>query len=566
VAKKSTEDEWWEAFGYMSPEEQQATMAEMGYVSSGSGTQDPGFSYFGSGLDDYPLEGIAATPEFTTKGALDPRDLTQVAKGINVAQDYGSLLVDNALTGLAGPGSYDIGAFTPEVEYGKEIVPSGRNRLESYAGRGGWEGFIANEIMKGGTPSSAMASLQQFLENTDPNDPDLSPEEKTQYESLTNSLPRNTGDKPIGRESEDLGFWADYDYDRLYNTANEYSDAIFKDDPYGYEEVGPDGKTRYYDKAPEEIKTPQMEFFDKYGLPYPTKSYEDPQYLQAMLDAEEGTTPEYREAEGAKYLEDYGGIVKKNEEAQALLHGGQRAMEEDMLKAWEDAQPEPLATRMATTTVPGSAGVEYGRERGASPNAPGAATIRGTADQATLPTTVLQPRQGQVLANPQWGTNPASGIGAGKTWAYTNDQGQMFADNPAAPQNLPQVRALANGLMGVVQPGTARSGWAETAFNPFGTQPVAEDREFSAFTNPKGSKTRAMTAKDVDMKARTKRASETNKKAQDAWYAQREAEASDPRLNDIKRAAELYLMAQSGRTPYKDAMSQRRLGAQRLGL
>jgi hypothetical protein len=75
-----------------------------------------------------------------------------------------------------------------------------------------------------------------------------------------------------------------------------------------------------------------------------------------------------------------------------------------------------------------------------------------------------------------------------------------------------------------------------------------------------------MKASDVDSKARTTRAVAANDKAVAARQKQRDTEAADPRLNDITAAAQLFFLAKGGRTPYKDAMSQRRLGATRLGL
>ncbi len=558
---KTEEEKWWEAFGYMSPEDQQATMAEMGYSPSGQ-MQSPGFEYYGSGLDDYPLEGIAAMPEFTTKGALDPRDLSQVAKGINVAQDYGSLMVDNALTGLAGPGSYDIGAFTPEVEYGKEIRRPGSERLQRDATRGGYEGFLANELLNGATDSEAMATLQKFIEDgrAAQESGELTGDALGKFESVINTVPKRIGSDLSSeqeREKDVLGFWADFDYDKVAERTRAYSDELFKD-PLGWEdpETG-----RFYDKEPETLKTPQMEFFDKYGLPYPTASYEDPKYLQAMLDAEEGTTPEYRQQEADQYLKDYGGVVKANDEAQAVFQG-QGKMEDELLKAWEDAQPKALETRPGMATVPGAAGIEYGQERRPSPNAPGAATLMPTAEQMTVPTSVMQPGR-RELANPQWGTNPATGIGAGKTWAYTNPQGEMFATPPDQPLGNPRMRTLANGMMGLVDPGTARTGSWNQAFTYGGE---AEDPLFSAFRNPEGSKTKALTAKDVSRESREKRSSERYKKSDEAWRAKQASEAADPRLNDIKAAAQMYYMTKLGRSPYADAMAQRRLGASRLGL
>ncbi len=569
MAPKAEEKNWWDEFAYMTPDEQMWVMAEHGLPYTPP-NQD--FTYEDD--NEFPLAGLAAMPEFTSKGALDPRDLSQVGKGYTVGKQAAGAYVDNALTMLGDAGAYDASAFTPTLEYGKEVTTPGRSRLDDLAAKGGWEGYVAKKMRdENMTSSQAIAAMEDFLSQIPEDDPDQPAEVK----ALRASLPRAraaTGSDAVaasllgsrGGAGAGAGedFWAKYDYDRVFNVANELQNAVYEDEPVGWTDPA---TGKMYDVAPEEIKTPQMEFYDKYGIPYPTKSYTDPEYAEGMLNAEEGTTPEQRAAEAADYQRAYADIVQKNEAAQALLHGGQRAQEEELLKAWEAAQPtppKPLATRPATTTVPGSAGTDFGVERGMGGDL---LASRGTALPTTLPTTVMMP--GRQLANPTPGTNPATGIGAGNTWAYTNDQGQMF-NAPPNPQatNLPLLRTLANGMRGVVGQGTgaAPQPGMNQGFGILAPGQTAKDPLFSAFTAPAGSKTRQMKASDVDMKGRTKRAAETNKKAQAAWYAQRDAEAADPTLNDIKARAALYLMTKMGRTPRGDAIGSRQGRISQMGL
>jgi hypothetical protein len=605
------EEEWWKQFAFLTPAEQDAVMRDAGYRDSaaapafeyapggtaedpynwagidaamngyapGGTAEDPynwagidaamqaeepaealPFNYYGSGLsDDYALGGITDIPEFTASGNLDPFDLSQRAKQINVAQDYGALMLDNILSGMAGPGAYDVSAFTPTYEPAKEVVLKGRNRIDQYKGAGGWEGYVANEIDKGATPSGAMASLRAFIENTDPDDPDLAPERREQLQSITNSLPtlrQQQGPDMSSITGEEPDFWDRYDYDTVFGTAQDLSNSLFEDPAYGYEEVGPDGKTRYYEAEPQEIKTPQMQFFDKYGIPYPVNQYDDPQYLEAQLNAEEGTTPEYRAQEAAGYQRDLQGagtnISRLRSEEQR-----QRGLDQELLAAWTAAQPEPAAPRgPAFTTAPGSAGVDFDTQF-----APGGGAGAGgllpqvagrSATEAQLPTSVMLPGRG-----------PAAQSGGGfgmPSWSRVRD---------AARGATPMVRQSANGQVGLIG---RREEPRPNMGQGFGVFKPGVQREDPAYAQsffkrtPKGSKDRPIAAKDVDREAMRKRGANASKRTVKAQRERLALEERDPRLNDLARAAELYMLARAGRTPFNDAMAQRRYNASAMGL
>ena len=189
-----------------------------------------------------------------------------------------------------------------------------------------------------------------------------------------------------------------------------------------------------------------------------------------------------------------------------------------------------------------------------------------TAQPMTVPTSVMQPGRPQ-LANPTPGTNPAAGIGAGNTWAYTDDQGQMFNEPPPAPVGNPLVRTLANGQMNVVGGGTTQpQPNMGQGFGVLAPGQAFKDPMFSAFTQPKGSKTRPMTEEDVSHEGVKKRRNAATEKYNQAYRRQSAAEQEDPRLNDIRQGALLYFLAQRGRNPLQDAMAGRRAGINQLGL
>ena len=158
------EKNWWDEFAYMTPDEQAWVMAEHGlpYTSPA----DAGFAYpeDEEGLGGYPIPQIAGMPEFTSKGALDPMDLSQLNKQVDTSKDYAGLLVDNVLSMLSGGGAYDTSAFTPTYEYGNEVTMPGQSRLYDTAERGGWEGYVASKMAyENMTASQAMAALEDYV-------------------------------------------------------------------------------------------------------------------------------------------------------------------------------------------------------------------------------------------------------------------------------------------------------------------------------------------------------------------------------------------------------------------
>ena len=601
------EEEWWKQFAFLTPAEQAAVMGENGYQGSaqaapfsyapggnaedplgwaeidasmngyapGGNAEDPygwaaidaatrsqsepaqtealPFNYYGSGLsEDFPINDIVNMPEFTASGNLDPFDLSQQVKRLNYGQDYMGLMVDNVLSMLGGPGSYGPDAFTPTIEYGKELNRPGNTWLDQTAGTGGWEGFIADEYKRMGVPNSsaAVAAMRDFVERVDPNDPELTQQERDQIKSITTGLPSLKAD-PVTGES------GGYDWDTVQNVARDYAEEI-RNDPTGWQD---EATGKWYDKEPVEVKTGPMEWYDKYGIPYQNVSYTDPQILDRLLNAEEGTTPEYRAQEAAAYNQEYQGAKAATSRATSQEQQ-QGDLDRELLAAWEAAQPTATPTTQrgpGFATVPGSAGVDintqFAPRAGAGAGGLLPQVAGRTATDAQLPTSVMLPGRGK-LTSPE---RPGFGTGLAPGWG--NFRG-------VAKPTTPMVRELANGQAGLIGRNAELRPNMGQGFGVF----KAREREDPAFAKsffkqaPKGSTDRKIKAKDVDRKAIAKRATQAGDRSMAAYRARAATEERDPRLNDLARAAELYMLAKAGRTPTNDTLAQRRLAASRMGL
>ena len=340
---RTDEDEFWDMFDQLSPQEQDNLLYDQQYSEA---TEMPWT--FGGGMEpeldygNYDLfeMGNVDIPEMTAKGKVDPFDLSQQAKRVNLAQDYGALTLDNILSGMAGPGAYDIDAFTPTYEYGEPLNMKGRRTAESLAARGGYDGYLANAIFnEGKNPSEAEAEIWAIVDTPD-DDPDRTPEEDALRDSIIKTMPAtleedplvaaglrgSTGKQPTGR--------ARFDQKMVRDTAQNLYTQLMEDPEYAYYD---EATGRYYDRTPEEamVKTPQMEFFEKYGLPYPTANYDDPERVSAFAAAETGVSPEDRELEALAYDEEQArmkeqvsGLSARTSGARKALGGLQRAFDE----------------------------------------------------------------------------------------------------------------------------------------------------------------------------------------------------------------------------------------------
>lgn len=104
-------------------------------------------------------------------GAVPP-SLTPGQQG-NYLQDYLSIMMDPAVAAIFGSGAYGSDAFAPTATY-EQVATPGQDQLMRYMQRPGTiEAYIAEQILSGGTASSALGELRQAYE-ANPEDPEVS--------------------------------------------------------------------------------------------------------------------------------------------------------------------------------------------------------------------------------------------------------------------------------------------------------------------------------------------------------------------------------------------------------
>ncbi len=106
----------------------------------------------------------------TLYGAV-PGSLNPTQQG-NYLQDYLSIMLDPAVAAMGGSGAYGSDAFAPTANYTPVPTP-GRDQLLRYTQMPGTiEAYVAEQILSGGSASSALGELQQAFE-ANPEDPEV---------------------------------------------------------------------------------------------------------------------------------------------------------------------------------------------------------------------------------------------------------------------------------------------------------------------------------------------------------------------------------------------------------
>jgi hypothetical protein len=239
-------------------------------------------------------------PSLTAKGALDPYDIGQEAQRVNLAQDQASSLADLIQAALAGPGAIDPSSFAPVRTMPTErIATPGLTRLNAMAEGSGYKGYIAQKIKGGATDDEAVADLFNFLDA--PEDESIDPKLRETKQSIIDSLPsafksgnqltlpsqgvntRTGTSAAAGRPAQDTrDLFQESEIGRvaedLYMKA--YDDRAKVD--VGWED--PDHPGTYYTQAPTEEDSAATTKFKNLGLPTPFAAYDDPKYLQMAYD------------------------------------------------------------------------------------------------------------------------------------------------------------------------------------------------------------------------------------------------------------------------------------------
>jgi hypothetical protein len=549
--------------------ERQQVLYDMGFAGatdtpwSFGESNEPQLDY---GNYDLLQMGNVDIPELTSKGAVDPFDLTQQAKQVNLAQDYGALILDNILSAMSGPGAYDVGAFTPTYDYGEPLNLTGRRKAETRAQQGGYEGFLADQILNENlSPSEAEALMWSIVETPD-DDPDLTDDDRARKKALLATLPkappvRLTGADAVmaqkglisgglpgavatGQSAEAATEGrAQYDTAKVTAAADTVWNDLMEDPEFAYRD---EATGQYYGRTPEQamIKTPQMEFFDRYGLPYPTASYTDPKYLESSLNAQ-GTTPESRAAEQEAYDAAFAGLNEEVAGASDRYKGANTANQE-LIEAFRNAPGVSPEERQP-----------YGAERFTQAQTPRTPITSGQAGaQITNQLRGLGQDVGPVT-QPQFGEMVAQQL---------RDLGGTSAPTP------PRVPSTGPSYMQSQGPFVSDVGGNITPYdfaNPPEQAPESAIARIIRGTLGFGGsrdvpKTRRATQADLATQGKTRQ--DAAREVQRISGQRLQATYQDPRLAAITQGAYLNALAQQGRTPFNDAIALRRQGNRAIGV
>ena len=233
-------------------------------------------------------------PTLTSKGALEPYDLGQEAAMVNLMQDNATSMADLIQAAMAGPGAIDPQAFAPVVTKPTErIATPGLTRLNNYAERGGYQGFIARKIRdEGASDAEATADLYNTLATDDSK---LSPEALDYKKELIESMESAFGSgqqlvPPSGGRGQNQRASQEtrnlYDESDIAKWATDLYEKVSEDQAkvdVGYED--PEHPGSYFTEAPTEEDSPAMQKFRNLGLPSPFESYTDPDRMEQMYQA-----------------------------------------------------------------------------------------------------------------------------------------------------------------------------------------------------------------------------------------------------------------------------------------
>jgi hypothetical protein len=537
------------------------------------------FSYGGGGSSIQP-----SVDYFTTKGDINLSDRAQEAGRVNLLQDYGALSVDNILSGYAGGGAYDTGAFTPTYDYGEPLNLKGRRKAESLAGAGGWQGFVTDLILnKQMSPAEAEAMLYEFIEA--PDDPKLTDQERAQKQAVTDSMKplmaADTGGPAslsASRGGQSAATTAPYDTEPIRQfTTNVWSD-LMEDPEFKYQD--PESGL-FYDKTPEEamVKTPQMAAYDKFGIPYPTATYDDPKYMEAFTSmAAGGAGPEQRATEADAWLaqqEQLKRAAAGTRESERTARGATS----DLESIWQEYQRDPQAFGQPT----GPSDNPYNLPKDSLEAALKAAEIDfKNLDQTGAPNrdTFLQEALGRSTLPPmprgplpsamakdynasREAANAAADIdyeGAFKDWQKENedrllDEAMMRSANARGINTPGQAPFVTSDRAGNVQPFS----FGEEPAGGGGWMPRGSWTPRGVATTPTP---RRMSEEDLaKQQARSKAATGKRSQAMNQVF---HATYGDPRLAEVEAMGRAYALAQAGQTPFRDAMQARNANARRM--
>ena len=301
-------DELIKLLDMLTPAEQDEIMGELNltdadlYAMQGGGGAAIGGFDFGTGMPEFDLGtqdvmglGNANYPEFTSKGALDPRDLTQIAKSYGLVGTQATRMVDPATLAMLGSdlGMFDPMAFEPSVTMPTQRLRSpGAEFLGSLAqgGSNTYEGYLA-EMMLTNRMSPAAAVNQMMSDIRDATLPDADPDVRQRGQDLVDSLKAGGFDlesraKAEGRAWEPSGDdeGPQFDVGGLTTLAAGWYKDLASDPVEGEGWTDPNTGIRYTE-APEVEPSAQAEWYTSRGIPLPTEQYTDPKFMEQIINA-----------------------------------------------------------------------------------------------------------------------------------------------------------------------------------------------------------------------------------------------------------------------------------------
>jgi hypothetical protein len=276
------------------------------------------------------MAGSGGMPQLTTKGAVDPLDLSQLAQRLNYTQDIGGSMFDNAVALFAGPDAFgSMNQFAPITRYTGQAVPASYGddgtptpvtkssmMLQVAKKSGGARGFLADLIDQGTDPEAAVAALREIVTNgANAQDPAL----RKQAEEIRRTLDVWRTSDPLTGETKQVDRntapWEAFDEDSLRKTATDMFEQKLTDEMSASTlEFDPQTGKYYQGKTTED--SPSTKKFRDAGLPTPNESYTDPARLDAM---NESVDPGYQMAAQGYQQQDQARADDLETQRQALL-------------------------------------------------------------------------------------------------------------------------------------------------------------------------------------------------------------------------------------------------------
>lgn len=545
--------QWGQWFQQQDPQTQQQVIFDFGLADANtptmgaSGTMQPEIGAQTYGM----LDQMSSPPVINSKGIVQPQGAEQMQKELNLFQDQNSLMTDNMMAAIAGqfaPTAFE-STYKPQ---GNPVQATGLRQLQSLANTGGWEGFMASQMLPkdfgGGGMSSSQAkgALLKALKT-----PDTADEQAlAQREELRGSLtPRyetqgksnNPGIEPVNKDlSTDQGIVNSFDFTDVDTVSRGWQSDLAKDPVIGYT----DPKTGLSYTGALAEKTPTMEWFDKYGLPYATKRYDDPDEIRRMQDAVAPAAPGQMEAEDMQRDQ----ALSANAKARSEL-GAATSQDELLRNAYNKVINTPT-------------GINIPNPRPKAPSNPAGLTPLNLQPGGLIAGS--RPDGGAGLP-PQVPAQPATDPG---THPYVQDKFLMDIDPTGKLLGLSKNQSIPWGgqekptKMGAGMQGSVMFDWANGATIPAAKSPL---EALGLKPLAPGSNRRAMTAKDLAPAAQrvamAKRAAAATVPA-----IQAASNSSDTSMQRQLARAKLMGLASVGRTPLSDTLAGRMMAARAAGV